>query len=131
MDNIRKEFDYCADDLSAFKKRIMYRIYCIWFLRSAYSKMALFALFFIVSSLYISFPSVIKNAMLSGVSFGEIFGFLFSNFLIADLVAKFFAVIIAFTAGYAAWDVAKKIKYSHIPTIATRFIGGRRVAEVN
>lgn len=123
MDNIKKEFEYCAKDLEALKKRVMYRIYCLWFLRSAYSKVALFGLLFLASSLYMSFPSIIKNAMPTAFSFGGFFGFLFNNFLVADVVAKSFTVVITFTAGYVAWDVAKRIKY---PSIMGRFFGGRR-----
>ena len=75
------------------KKRIMRRVYAIWFVRSVYAKMAVIGAILIASYLHISFVHVFSNTVnaSSGASSGFLLSakYLTSSFAAADIVSKF------------------------------------------
>lgn len=84
------------------KKRIMRRIYLIWFARSVYAKMAIFGAILIASSLHISFAHVFYNTVNASSGFLLSAKYLTSSFAAADIVSKFLLagiLIVVFMTG--------------------------------
>lgn len=74
------------------KKRIMRRIYIIWFARSIYAKIAIFGAILFLANLHISFVHVFSNTMNASSGFLLSAKYLSSSFVAADLVSKFLFV---------------------------------------
>lgn len=71
------------------KKRIMRRVYLIWFARSVYAKMAVLGAILIAASLHISFLHVFSNTVNASSGFLLSAKYLTSSFAAADIVSKF------------------------------------------
>lgn len=71
------------------KKRIMRRIYLVWFARSVYAKAAILGAILIASSLHISFVNVFYNTISASSGFLLSAKYLTSSFAAADIVSKF------------------------------------------
>lgn len=71
------------------KKRIMRRVYLIWFARSIYVKIAVFGAILIAASLHISFVHVFSNTVNASSGFLLSAKYLTSSFAAADIVSKF------------------------------------------
>lgn len=71
------------------KKRIMRRVYLIWFARSVYAKMAVFGAILFAASLHISFVHVFSNTVNASSGFLLSAKYLTSSFAAADIVSKF------------------------------------------
>ena len=71
------------------KKRIMRRVYAIWFVRSVYAKMAVIGAILIASYLHISFINVFSNTVNASSGFLLSAKYLTSSFAAADIVSKF------------------------------------------
>lgn len=94
------------------KNRIMRRIYAIWFLRSAYFKVLGFVSLAFLASFYISFFSVIRNAVSSSYSPGAVFNYMFSSFMAADIVSKTLVVFMIAAIFALGWDIVRRRKTS-------------------
>lgn len=77
-----------------FKKRIMRKIYAIWFIRSIYAKLIFLGAVLTMAHLHISFVNVFSNTVNS--SPGLLFSakYLTSSFVAADIISKFLLVVI-------------------------------------
>ena len=71
------------------KKRIMRRVYLVWFARSIYAKMAVFGAILFAASLHISFFHVFSNTVNASSGFLLSAKYLTSSFVAADIVSKF------------------------------------------
>ena len=71
------------------KKRIMRRVYAIWFVKSVYAKMAVLGAILIASYLHISFVHVFSNTINASSGFLLSAKYLTSSFAAADIVSKF------------------------------------------
>ena len=71
------------------KKRIMRRVYAIWFIKSVYAKMAVFGSILFASYLHISFVHVFSNTINASSGFLLSAKYLTSSFAAADIVSKF------------------------------------------
>ena len=71
------------------KKRIMRRVYLVWFARSVYAKLAVFGVILVAASLHISFVHVFSNTVNASSGFLLSAKYLTSSFLAADIVSKF------------------------------------------
>ena len=70
------------------KKRIMRRVYAIWFVKSVYAKMAVLGAILIASYLHISFVHVFSNTINASSGFLLSAKYLTSSFMAADIVSK-------------------------------------------
>ncbi len=70
------------------KKRIMRRVYAIWFVKSVYAKMAFFGAVLIASYLHISFVHVFSNTLNASSGFLLSAKYLTSSFAAADIISK-------------------------------------------
>jgi len=70
------------------KKRIMRRVYAIWFVKSFYAKMAVLGAILIASYLHISFVHVFSNTLNASSGFLLSAKYLTSSFMAADIVSK-------------------------------------------
>ena len=71
------------------KKRIMRRVYLVWFARSVYAKLAVFGVILVAASLHISFVHVFSNTVNASSGFLLSAKYLTSSFVAADIVSKF------------------------------------------
>lgn len=71
------------------KKRIMRRVYLVWFARSVYAKAAVFGAIMVAASLHISFVHVFSNTVNASSGFLLSAKYLTSSFAAADIVSKF------------------------------------------
>lgn len=97
-----------ADINIELKNKIMRRIYAIWFLRSAYFKILGFAALAFLASFYISFFSVMRNAVSSSYSPGAVFNYMFSSFITADIVSKALVVFMIAAIFALGRDIIKR-----------------------
>ena len=74
------------------KKRIMRKVYLIWFARSVYAKMAVFGAILFAAYLHISFIHVFYNTVNASSGFLLSAKYLTSSFAAADIVSKFLFV---------------------------------------
>jgi esterase/lipase superfamily enzyme len=90
------------------KKRVMRRIYAIWFLRKATSpifvKTGIFLLFVLAASYYISFIDIIKNVFNSSGSFSSFSSYIVNSFIFADILSQILTIGILVTAGFVFRD---------------------------
>ena len=70
------------------KKRIMRRVYAIWFIKSVYAKMAIFGAILIAAYLHISFVHVFSNTLNASSGFLLSAKYLTSSFMAADIISK-------------------------------------------
>ena len=70
------------------KKRIMRRVYAIWFVKSVYAKIAVLGAILIASYLHISFVHVFSNTLNASSGFLLSAKYLTSSFMAADIVSK-------------------------------------------
>ena len=70
------------------KKRIMRRVYAIWFVRSVYAKIVVIGAILIVSYLHISFVHVFSNTINASSGFLLSAKYLTSSFAAADIISK-------------------------------------------
>lgn len=70
------------------KKRIMRRVYLVWFARSIYAKMAVFGAILLAASLHISFVHVFFNTVNASSGFLLSAKYLTSSFAAADIISK-------------------------------------------
>ena len=70
------------------KKRIMRRVYAIWFVRSVYAKIAVIGAILIASYLHISFVHVFSNTLNASSGFLLSAKYLTSSFMAADIISK-------------------------------------------
>ena len=70
------------------KKRIMRRVYAIWFVKSVYAKIAVIGAILIASYLHISFVHVFSNTLNASSSFLLSAKYLTSSFMAADIISK-------------------------------------------
>ena len=97
------------DDLNIkLKNKIMRRVYAIWFLRSAYCKVVGLASLAFLTSFYISFFSVIKNAVSSSYSPDTVLSYMFSSFVAADIVSKTLVVFMVVAVFMLGRDIFKR-----------------------
>ena len=75
------------------KKRIMRRVYAIWFIKSVYAKMAIFGAILIAAYLHISFVHVFSNTINASSGFLLSAKYLTSSFAAADIVSKSLFVV--------------------------------------
>ena len=71
------------------KKRIMRRVYLVWFARSVYAKLAVFGAILVAASLHISFVHVFSNTVNASSGFLLSAKYLTLSFAAADIVSKF------------------------------------------
>ena len=90
------------------KNKIMRRVYAIWFLRSAYCKILGFVALAFLASFYISFFSVMRNAVSSSYSPGTVLSYMFSSFMAADVVSKTLVVFIVVAIFMLGRDIFKR-----------------------
>jgi len=70
------------------KKRIMRKVYAIWFVRSVYAKIAVIGAILIVAYLHISFVHVFSNTLNASSGFLLSAKYLTSSFMAADIISK-------------------------------------------
>ena len=70
------------------KKRIMRRVYAIWFVKSVYAKIAVIGAILIASYLHISFVHVFSNTIIGSSGFLLSAKYLTSSFMAADIISK-------------------------------------------
>ena len=70
------------------KKRIMRKVYAIWFVRSVYAKIAVIGAILIAAYLHISFVHVFSNTINASSGFLLSAKYLTSSFVAADIVSK-------------------------------------------
>lgn len=70
------------------KKRIMRRVYLVWFARSIYAKMAVFGAILLAANLHISFVHVFFNTVNASSGFLLSAKYLTSSFMAADIISK-------------------------------------------
>ena len=75
------------------KKRIMRRVYAIWFIKSVYAKVAIFGAILFASYLHISFVHVFSNTINASSGFLLSAKYLTSSFAAADIVSKSLFVV--------------------------------------
>ena len=90
------------------KNKIMRRIYTIWFFRSAYFKVLGFAALAFLASFYISFFSVMRNAVSSSYSPGAVFNYMFFSFITADIASKALVVFMIAAIFALGWDIVRR-----------------------
>jgi len=71
------------------KKRIMRKVYAIWFVRSVYAKFVFLGAVLIASYFHISFAHVFSNTMNASSGLLLSAKYLTSSFAAADIVSKF------------------------------------------
>jgi len=71
------------------KKRIMRRVYAIWFVRSVYAKLVFLGAVLIAAYFHISFAHVFSNTINASSGFLLSAQYLTSSFAAADIVSKF------------------------------------------
>lgn len=98
-------------DMERLKKRVMRKVYLIWFVRSEYMLVAVLGGVFGVASAYISVADVYKNTLHSPSLFGA-FGYLFSSFLTADILSKFLSVAVTAMTLFVGLDFLRRRKIS-------------------
>ena len=70
------------------KKRIMRRVYAIWFVKSFYAKMAVLGAILVASYWHISFVHVFSNTINASSGFLLSAKYLTSSFMAADIISK-------------------------------------------
>ena len=70
------------------KKRIMRKVYAIWFVRSVYAKIAVIGAILIAAYLHISFVHVFSNTLNASSGFLLSAKYLTSSFMAADIISK-------------------------------------------
>ena len=86
------------------KKRIMRKVYLIWFARSVYAKFALFGVVLVVSSFHIHFVDVFLNTINASTGFPQSLNYMFSSFAEADAASKAMSAGIIIAAIFAGWE---------------------------
>lgn len=99
-----------ADINIKLKNKIMRRVYAIWFFRSAYFKVLGFVAMAFLTSFYISFFSVMRNAVSSSYSPGAVFNYISSSFMATDIVSKALVVFMIAAIFALGWDIIKRRK---------------------
>ena len=89
------------------KKRIMRKVYLVWFARSVYAKMAVFGAIFFAAYLHISFVHVFSNTVNASSGFLLSAKYLTSSFIAADIVSKFLFVIMLMAVFMMGRDLFK------------------------
>ena len=89
------------------KKRIMRRVYLVWFARSIYAKMAAFGAILIAASLHISFVHVFYNTVNASSGFLLSAKYLTSSFAAADMVSKSLFVVMLMAVFMMGKDLFK------------------------
>lgn len=87
----------------SLKKKIMRKVYLIWFLRQISSPF-LVKTFFLAAALaeasfFYSLPNIFKNIFLASGNFPTLSGFMFSSFRHTDAISKLFFIGIMFLFG--------------------------------
>ncbi|RJQ30558.1 hypothetical protein C4572_04090 [Candidatus Parcubacteria bacterium] len=90
------------------RKRIMRKVYFLWFMRSAYAKLLGVAVMMGVMAFHVSIIDVVANTINASPSFIKSFGYLADSFLAADFLSKFFLVAISIGAIAAAKEFFNK-----------------------
>ncbi len=95
-----------------FKKRIMRRIYFVWFLRRLISpfmiKIAVPVVLLSLANYHIHFFNVFKNAIDSSSSFYDVPKFFFNSFLATEILDQIMVLGLVFLVGAIVWDIFKK-----------------------
>lgn len=86
------------------KKRIMRRIYLIWFARSVYAKIIVLGAVLITASFHISFVHVFSNTLNASTDFSQSLNYIFSSFAAADAISKVMSAGIIITAIFVGWE---------------------------
>ena len=89
------------------KKRIMRRVYLVWFARSIYAKMAIFGAILFAASLHISFVHVFSNTVNASSGFLMSAKYLTSSFAAADIVSKSLFVVMLMAVFIMGRDLFK------------------------
>ena len=89
------------------KKRIMRRVYLVWFARSVYAKLAVFGVILVAASLHISFVHVFSNTVNASSGFLLSAKYLTSSFAAADIISKSLFVIMLMTVFIMGKDLLK------------------------
>ena len=89
------------------KKRIMRRVYLVWFARSIYAKLAVFGVILVAASLHISFVHVFSNTVNASSGFLLSAKYLTSSFAAADIISKSLFVIMLMTVFIMGKDLLK------------------------
>ncbi|KKS11472.1 MAG: hypothetical protein UU66_C0016G0002 [Parcubacteria group bacterium GW2011_GWB1_41_5] len=90
-------------ELYALKKKIMRKVYLIWFLRRISSPF-LVKTFFLTAALaeasfYFSLPDIFKNIFLASGNFPTLSGFMIASFQHTDAISKLFFMGLMFLIG--------------------------------
>ena len=96
------------------KKRIMRRVYLVWFARSVYAKLAVFGAILVAASLHISFVHVFSNTVNASSGFLLSAKYLTSSFLAADIVSKFLFAGMLAAVFMMGKDLFKLKKENHL-----------------
>ena len=96
------------------KKRIMRRVYLVWFARSVYAKLAVFGVILVAASLHISFVHVFSNTVNASSGFLLSAKYLTSSFLAADIVSKFLFAGMLAAVFMMGKDLFKLKKENHL-----------------
>ena len=89
------------------KKRIMRKVYLVWFARSVYAKMAVFGAILFAAYLHISFVHVFSNTVNASSGFLLSAKYLTSSFAAADIVSKFLFVVMLMAVFMMGRDLFK------------------------
>ena len=89
------------------KKRIMRRVYLVWFARSVYAKMTVFGAILFAAYLHISFVHVFSNTVNASSGFLLSAKYLTSSFAAADIVSKSLFVIMLMAVFIMGRDLFK------------------------
>ena len=89
------------------KKRIMRRVYLVWFARSVYAKLAVFGVILVAASLHISFVHVFSNTVNASSGFLLSAKYLTSSFAAADIVSKSLFVVMLMAVFIMGKDLLK------------------------
>jgi hypothetical protein len=95
------------------KKRIMRRIYVLWFFRKATSFLALeiygFVIFVSFALYHISFFDVVRNAFSPTASYSTLHVFLFHNFMVTGLLHETLILGTMAMTLILGWELFRKI----------------------
>ena len=86
------------------KKRIMRKVYLIWFVRSAYSKFVVLGAILVAASFHINFANVFLNTMNASTGLAQSVSYIVSSFAAADMASKAMSAGIILTAVFAGWE---------------------------
>ena len=89
------------------QKKIMRKVYIVWFAKSFYFKASVLVVLVGASSLHVSFINIARNAANASQSFPGFFVFITKNFVAADVLSEALAVCSAAALMTLGWQAVK------------------------